>query len=156
MLRVGDAPSFPSLLLIFSPYRGPPIPEIICISSANHDYPFLSLMFFFCTMLLVYFIQLTSTPSHQCTQTVTVQITAAFIGPSHNLIQLVSAGLGFSEGSCSRAGCRLIETCLVVQPGLPQGGVKNRNHLWKFTDSLTISWLLAKSENSQYNRNNCF
>lgn len=30
-----------------------------------------------------------------------------------------------------------------------EGGVKNRNRLWKFTDSLKISWLLAKSENSQ-------
>lgn len=110
----------------------------------------------FCIMLLVHFILLTSTLSHQCTQSVTVQITAAFIGTNHNPIQLLSAGLGFSEGSCGRAGCRPIETCLVVQPGLPQGGVKNRNRLWKFTDSLKISWLLAKSENSQYNKNNCF
>jgi len=136
MLRADDMPSFPSLLLIFSLYRGPAISEIIYVSSANH---FLSLMLFFCTMPLVYLIQLNSTLFQQRAQLVMVQITAAFTGTNHNVIQLVSAGLGFSEGSCGRAGCRPIETCLVVQPGLPRGGVKNRNSLWKFTDSLKIS-----------------
>lgn len=70
--------------------------------------------------------------SDQCTQAVTLQIPAAFAGTGHIPAQLVSAGLGFS---CSRAGYRPIETCLVAQPCLPQGGGKNRNCLWKFTDS---------------------
>lgn len=69
--------------------------------------------------------------SDQRTQAVTLQIPAAFTGTSHIPVQLVSAGLGFS---CSRAGCRPIETCLVAQPCLPQGGVKNRN-------SVEIYWL---------------
>lgn len=47
MLQVDDAPSFPSLLLIFSLYRGPPTLEIIYISSAKVDYPFLSVMLCF-------------------------------------------------------------------------------------------------------------
>lgn len=148
MLLVDEAPSFPSLLLVFSLCLGPLISEMIYTSSANYNYPLLSVMLFLCTILLR-FIPLTSALSHQRTKLMMVQITAAFVGTYNNTIQLLPAVLGFSKGSCGWAGCRLIETCLVVQPGLPQGGVKNRNQLWKFTDSLKISWLLAKSENSQ-------
>lgn len=101
MLQGDDAPFF-SLLLIFYLYWVSLTSEIVYISSTNHYYPFLSLMLLFCTMFFVYFIQLTSTLSHQHTQMVTVQITVAFIGTNRNPTELVSAGLGFSEGSCGR------------------------------------------------------
>lgn len=87
--------------------------------------PWLSFLLFswsLCAKLLVCFSQLTSPSLTNAHSAVTVQIPAAFTGTSHSPVQLVSAGLGFSEGSCSRAGYRPIETCLVAQPCLPQGG----------------------------------
>lgn len=71
-----------------------------------------------------------------------VQIPAAFTGTGHTPVQLEPAGLGFSECSCGGAGYGPIETCLVAQPCLPQGGVKNRNCLWKFTDWRPHDFLL--------------
>lgn len=99
MLLVDEAPSFPSLLLVFSLCLGPLISEMIYMSSANYNYPFLSVMLFFCTILLC-FIPLTSALSHQRTKLMMVQITAAFVGTYNNTIQLLPAVLGFSKGSC--------------------------------------------------------
>lgn len=47
MLLVDETPSFPSLLLVFSLYLGPLISEMIYMSFANYNYPFLSVMLFF-------------------------------------------------------------------------------------------------------------
>lgn len=78
-------------------------------------------------------------PSDQCTQAGMLQIPAAFSGTSHIPVQLVFAGLGVS---CSTAGYRPIETCLVAQPCLPQGGGEKQKlsveiyWLWKPHDFL--------------------
>lgn len=135
MLWGDDMPSFPSLLLIFSLYLGSLTLEIIYFSSANHDSPFFSLMVSFCSKLLMCFSHFTSASLANAHEQWGVQIPAAFTGTGHTPVQLEPAGLGFSECSCGGAGYRPIETCLVAQPCLPQGGVKNRNCLWKFTDS---------------------
>lgn len=136
MLQCDDTSSFPSLLLIFSVVRLSDLGN--CVHLCTPQQFFLIPRAPFYTMPLVYFIQLTSTLPHQRTQWVRVQITAASVGTNQSPIQLLSAGLGFSRGSCGRAGSRPIETRLVVQAGLPQGGVKHRTRLWKFTDSLSV------------------
>lgn len=153
MLWGDEMPSFPSLLLIFSLYQGSLTLEIIYFSSANHDSPSFSLMVSFCAKLLMCSRQLTSA-SDQCTQS----------SDSANACCLYwHWPYPSTAGVCWAGICRglLQQSRLQTDWDMFGGSATVATRGGRRTETVEIywlktSWLLAKSENSRYNMNNCF